>query len=156
MGDRILTNGKTEEEMPDYREIGPSGQQKAYVVLTEEERAKGFVRPVRQSYRHVGKRPKYPLRDLTDDEKKRYAEYNYVKFEIYPESESPKVGKYWTEAELNSGCGTVTTMRHALSETYARSPSFYNATFCSYCGEHFAVGEGGEFVWEGTDERVGT
>lgn len=49
---RILTNGKTEEEMPDYREPRDSGQQKAYVVLTEEERAKGFVRPVRNSYVH--------------------------------------------------------------------------------------------------------
>lgn len=27
--------------------------QKAYVVLSEAERAKGFVRPVRRSYRHV-------------------------------------------------------------------------------------------------------
>ena len=49
---RILTNGKTEEEMPDYREVGLDGQQKAYVVLTEEERAKGFVRAVKQSYVH--------------------------------------------------------------------------------------------------------
>ena len=49
---RILTNGKTESEMPDYREEGANGQQKAYVVLTEEERAKGFVRPVRRSYIH--------------------------------------------------------------------------------------------------------
>lgn len=38
---------------PDHREIDPkTGMQKAYVVLSEEERAKGFVRPVRQSYRH--------------------------------------------------------------------------------------------------------
>ncbi len=49
---RVLTNGKTEAEMPDYREPGSNGQQKAYVVLTEEERAKGFVRPVRTTYVH--------------------------------------------------------------------------------------------------------
>ena len=49
---RVLTNGKTEEEMPDYRETNIDGQQKAYVVLSEEERAKGFVRPVRRSYIH--------------------------------------------------------------------------------------------------------
>jgi hypothetical protein len=40
----------------DHREIiaeGPrKGQQKGYVVLSDEERAKGFVRPVRDSYRH--------------------------------------------------------------------------------------------------------
>ena len=34
-------------------EILPNGQQKCYLVLPEEERAKGFVRPVRKSYRHV-------------------------------------------------------------------------------------------------------
>lgn len=39
---------------PGHREIDPaSGQQKGYVVLTAEERAKGFVRPVRRSYRHA-------------------------------------------------------------------------------------------------------
>ena len=37
----------------DYREISPNtGMQKGYVVLSEEERAKGFVRPVRRSYIH--------------------------------------------------------------------------------------------------------
>jgi len=37
----------------DHREIDPrSGQQKGYVVLTAEERAKGFVRPVRRTYLH--------------------------------------------------------------------------------------------------------
>lgn len=36
-----------------YRDIDPAtGQQKGYVVLTAEERAKGFVRPVRRSYVH--------------------------------------------------------------------------------------------------------
>lgn len=41
---------------PGHREIiknGPrAGQQRGYVVLAEEERAKGFVRPVRRSYVH--------------------------------------------------------------------------------------------------------
>ena len=38
----------------DHREIKPeSGQQKGYIVLTEAERAKGFVRPVRDAYRHL-------------------------------------------------------------------------------------------------------
>lgn len=37
----------------DHREINPNtGQQKGYVVLTPEERAKGFVRPVRSAYVH--------------------------------------------------------------------------------------------------------
>ena len=38
----------------DHREIQASGMQKSYVVLSAEERAKGFVRPVRRSYVHVG------------------------------------------------------------------------------------------------------
>ena len=38
---------------PDHREIDPNtGMQKAYVVLSAEERAKGFVEPVRRSYVH--------------------------------------------------------------------------------------------------------
>ncbi len=37
----------------DHREFKENGQQKAYVVLTAEERAKGFVRPVRRTYLHL-------------------------------------------------------------------------------------------------------
>jgi hypothetical protein len=38
----------------DHREIEPAtGMQKSYVVLSAEERAKGFVRPVRRSYKHL-------------------------------------------------------------------------------------------------------
>jgi hypothetical protein len=55
------------------------------VVLTPEERTKGFVRPVRRSYTHIGQpAPKNPLRDLTDEERERYC--GYVKFEAYPDS----------------------------------------------------------------------
>lgn len=92
---------------PDHREIQPNGQQKDYVVLAAEERAKGFVRPVRRSY-------------------------------------------------LHQKCGVVTTMGQALAETYARDPFFYSGTFCCGCGAHFPVGDSGEFVWVGTDEKVGT
>lgn len=38
---------------PDHRDIDPAtGLQKAYVVLSADERAKGFVQPVRRSYTH--------------------------------------------------------------------------------------------------------
>jgi hypothetical protein len=33
---------------------------------------------------------------------------------------------------------------------------FYSGTFCCGCGTHFPVGETGEFVWDGTNEKVGT
>lgn len=107
MAEKILTNGKTEAEMPDYREIQKDGMQKSYVILSDEERAKGFVRPVRRTYKHIN-------------------------------------------------CGGVTTMGTLIAETYARDPKFYGATFCCDCQTHFPVGPNGEFVWYGTDEKVGT
>jgi hypothetical protein len=107
-----LTDGSPVAD--DHREIdAATGMQKGYVVLSEEERAKGFVRPVRRSYVHVGIRPE----------------------------------------QLDSGCGTVTKMGRALAETYARDPTFYDGTFCVQCKKHFDLEE---FVWDGTDERVGS
>lgn len=35
-----------------HRDLKENGQQKGYVVLSEAERAKGFVRPFRDAYRH--------------------------------------------------------------------------------------------------------
>lgn len=37
---------------PGLRKIEDSGMQETYLVLSKEERAKGFVRPVRTSYTH--------------------------------------------------------------------------------------------------------
>lgn len=53
-------------------------------------------------------------------------------------------------------CGVVTYMSKAIAETYARNPSFYGGTYCAGCRGHFPVGEEGQFVWDGTDEKVGT
>lgn len=52
---RTLTDGSP--VTPDHRELRPDGQQKGYVVLSADERAKGFVRPVRRTYVHVGRDP---------------------------------------------------------------------------------------------------
>lgn len=42
------------EVTPDHRDIDPkTGMQKDYVVLCPEERAKGFVRPLRYTYVHT-------------------------------------------------------------------------------------------------------
>ncbi len=132
----------------------PSGQYSQYWVLPPEERAKGFVRPVRLSYRHVGVKPQHPLRPLTQEESERYAAHGYVAFEEYPADRDPVVGRYWTQADLdNKGCGTVTRMGRELAETYARDPGYYGSTFCCGCGTHLPVAE---FVWEGTDEVVGS
>jgi len=81
-----------------------TGQYKAYIVLCPDERAKGFIRPYRDSYQHLS-------------------------------------------------CGTVTTMGRALSETYARDPSFYGATFCCGCNRHLPVQE---FTWTTDGQRVGS
>lgn len=133
-------------------ELKENGQQNDYVILTEEERGKGFIRPVRTSYKHVGVRPKYPLRDLTPEQLEQFGDLDYIKYEEYPKGEST-IGRYWTQKKLESGCGTVTTMSLALAETYARDPKFYGGTFCTGCGEHIKVAE---FVWDGTDEVVGS
>ncbi len=51
MSKTTLTDGSP--VTPDHREIDPkTGMQKGYVVLSKEERDKGFVRPVRRSYLH--------------------------------------------------------------------------------------------------------
>jgi hypothetical protein len=92
---------------PGLRRTGSDGMQEKYLVLSQEELDKGFVRPVRRSYVHLT-------------------------------------------------CHAVTTMGVALAETYARNPAFYGATYCARCGDHFPVGEDGEFIWDGTDQKVGT
>lgn len=99
----MLTDGSP--VTADHREIDPStGQQKGYVVLTDEERAKGFVRPVRDKYVHTK-------------------------------------------------CGALTQMGRSIAETYARDPSFYSGTFCVGCRTHLPLSE---FVWDGTNEIVGS
>lgn len=102
---QTLTDGSPVTDA--HRELKPNGQQKGYVVLSEEERARGFIRPVRHSYTHLA-------------------------------------------------CGQTTRMSNAIAETYARDPTFYSGTFCTACQAHFPVGEKGQFVWFGTDEKVGT
>jgi hypothetical protein len=99
---RCTTSGNP--ETPDHRELLPNGQQKDYIVLCPTERAKGFVRPVRRTYRH-------------------------------------------------KPCNSTTTMGIALAETYARDPTFYSGTFCCNCAAHFPLDQ---FVWEGTNEILGT
>lgn len=49
---RILADGSPVPEDNSHTEPRANGQQKDYVILSADERAKGFVRPVRRSYRH--------------------------------------------------------------------------------------------------------
>lgn len=47
-----LTDGSPVPPDRSHVELLPNGQQKGYIVLSAEERAKGFVKPVRRSYIH--------------------------------------------------------------------------------------------------------
>lgn len=104
--ERKTTDGRPADEA-DISIDPATGMQRDYIVLSEEERARGFVRPVRRSYIH-------------------------------------------------ETCGSVTTMGVALAQTYARDPHFYGGTFCAKCRAHFPVGPNGQFIWEGTQIKVGT
>lgn len=104
MTDSILTDDPNDPRLHQKR---ADGMNEKYLVLSDDERAKGFVRPVRRAYIH-------------------------------------------------ETCGTLTTMGQKLAETYARQPTFYGATYCAGCKDHFPVGADGEFVWDGTSEKVGT
>ena len=157
---KISTTTDGQPARPGWEEAGApapiksNGQHEAYWVLSEEERSKGFVRPVRDRYLHVGKRPQHPTRELTINEKERFNGVGYVVFEPYPEG-SRAIGRYWTDAELHSGCGSETIMGRALAETYARQPNYYGSTFCCKCADHLPVGIDGEFIWL-DGQRVGT
>jgi hypothetical protein len=108
------TSDRSDPRLTHGADTEPKGMAEVYLVLSDDERAKGFIRPVRRSYRH----------------------------------QDPE-------------CGAVTTMGAALAETYARTPSFYGATYCAGCRMHRPVGAGGEFTWmteggQDTAELVGT
>ena len=156
---KVATHGVTPglEEASAPGPINPAtGQHTSYWVLSEEERSKGFIRPHRTAYRHEVPRPQYALHDLTAEESSGpLSQWSYVKFEAYP-SDAALAGRYWTQQQLERaerGCGAVTTMSLALSQTYARNPKFYGSTFCSACRTHFPVGE---FRWVDDGQVVGS
>lgn len=135
------------------------GQYKDYIVLCPDERAKGFVRPVRNSYQHVGRSvcaETVPGQTLNLGSPRDVCSLSFG-------HEGDHTGPFFrtTQAEQSrllqshrkGGCGVVTKMGQDLSETYARDPKFYGATFCVGCNRHVPVGE---FVWDGTDETVGS
>ena len=157
--DPCLKNGQKEE-----------GQNNCYLVLSEEERAKGFVRNVRTAYVHVGQKIaegtiqslEEGLEGFSDFSKQNYTkEKGYVAFLKFTDGyrslgkfiKQPELDAFNAKKEYFGGCGTLTTMGGALAETYARDPKFYSATFCCGCNKHLPVGE---FIWDGTKEVVGS
>jgi hypothetical protein len=158
----MITNDKNE---PLLKQTKENGQQEAYLVLSDDEKAKGFIRPVRRSYIHVGKtlnhfKGIHRMLDETDKPDLR-PKYVAVMTVMTDEDGSFKAGTYVTQQELDAwkaqkrigGCGTRTDMHQSIAETYARNPKFYSATFCCGCGTHLPVNE---FFWDGTSEEVGS
>ena len=96
---------------------------------------------------------------LSAEDRLQFMQYGYVAYLKYPDSESPVVGLYLTQKEVDNidnpfgGCGTVTTMSLPIAETYARDPKFYGSTYCCACKMHRPVSE---FTWDGTEELVGS
>lgn len=143
----------------------PGPQCEVYLVLSEEERAKGFVRPVRTAYVHIGRSLSHYKgihRMLSEDEQKEYPDKKYVAVMTSLEKEDGSFlgGSYVTQEELEAyqfgkrigGCNFPTSMGIALAETYARDPNFYGSTYCSFCRKHLPVSE---FRWLHTDIIVG-
>ena len=50
---QMLTDGSEVPEDRSHTELLSNGQQKGYVVLSDEERARGFVQPYRDAYKHL-------------------------------------------------------------------------------------------------------
>lgn len=149
----------TDPSNPDLRVTETSGMQKVYLVLSEEERAKGFVRPYRDSYIHRGKKICGKMRATEEGKLGGSCDLCTLPpghedgcFAVYRSFSQPEAARI-ASLPFVGGCGTKTTMGRSISETYARNPSFYGATFCCGCGTHRPLTE---FVWDGTDIVVGS
>ena len=134
----------------------PREQCDVYLVLSEEERKKGFVRPLRTSYIHIGNKKRICGKFFSKSEEGIYRcneDFGHDDgcHRGRLEASLSYEGDSWFEGK--EGCGTITTMNRAIAETYARNPKYYGATYCCYCRMHLSVKE---FIWEGTNEVVGS
>lgn len=80
---------------------------------------------------------------------------------VLPENERVRAAYPVYDTYIHLVCGTRTKMGKALSETYAKNPKFYSATYCVTCSGHYPVGVNGQFVWvdkhgNRTDLKVGS
>jgi len=65
---------------------------------------------------------------------------------VLPEEERKKgFVRPYRDSYVHDTCSVRTRMAQALSETYARSPSYYGSTYCCGCKTHFPVGQ---FKWD--------
>ena len=140
-------------------DTAPRPQNEVYLVLSEEERAKGFVRPFRNKYVHVGfsicGRINQSNEHLLGGDRLICAmrhEHDGECFLVMRSASQPEQAKA-SETHRWGGCGGETKMGDALCETYARNPKFYGATYCVHCGMHKDVAE---FVWSVDGAVVGS
>ena len=150
----------TDRNDPKLREgqKNETGQHDVYLVLSDEELAKGFVRPYRDKYVHVGRKVCGKIFDnkcqLGCMRKVCVESPNHEgDCEVFGQYDQPTHAKILETGLIDEGCGTVTTMGQKLSETYAREPKFYGATFCCGCNKHLPVAQ---FRWTLDDEIVGS
>jgi hypothetical protein len=153
----MLTSGEPVPPDRSHVTIDPAtGMQRGYIVLTPEERAKGFVKPVRRSYRHNTRTVCAKLQGA--DPLHRIGGTRHVC--TLPQNHEGPCGawRFVTQPEHakldhehRMDCGGVTTMGTALAETYARDPHFYSGTFCARCKAHFPLAE---FTWEPDGEPM--
>lgn len=142
-GQQLCTTNGQSVEVVRASQTNETGQHAGYITLCPDERAKGFVRPLRRAYRHVGRR------DACD---------NYTRPDGVMGGPCLTCGCSQSEhADPErfrvGGCGTETKMGLALCETYARDPKFYSHTFCVNCNRHLPVNE---FVWVEDGAEVGS
>lgn len=134
------TNGEPADKVR-AEQTEKTGQHKSYIVLCEDERKKGFVRPYRDAYKHVGPQVCGQWIGHTSEGTVCYMDPGHP-----GECGAAKGAR-------PQPCNTVTTMGRSLSETYARDPKFYGSTFCVSCNRHLPVAD---FVWTADNERVGS
>jgi len=72
----------------------------------------------------------------------------------FPEQSKTKGGfvRPVRDSYRHSKCGTMTTMRRHIAETYARYPKLFEVTFCTNCQDRFPVGQ---FTWCENDGSKG-
>jgi hypothetical protein len=154
------TSGRPVDEVR-AEQTEKTGQHKDYIVLCPDERAKGFVRPYRDKYIHSGRKvcgafldPQH-IRDTKEFWEICAQEPGHAGACGSPFFGDllPSEAKQIHSSHTKGGCGVETKMGQALSETYARDPKFYGATFCVGCNRHLPVGE---FVWSADGEVVGS
>jgi hypothetical protein len=165
MEDEELVSGRPVPKDYAHTKINPkTGLQQDYIVLTPEERAKGFVKPVRRSYVHTGRLVcGHELEPYADSEHYGAGAVRICHGPVAHPGEHGFAGGHTvfiaTAAELDrlkrtgryKGCGVLTTMALAIAETYARKPGFYGGTFCTHCRAHFPLNE---FEWEPDGEPM--